>query len=218
MKKRILIAAVLFIMFSTITLQHRIIISKFNLQEIIIENNILLLDKDIKKLLEPLYNKNLLFLKNKDIEKVLMQSSLIRGFKVKKKYPNTLKIKIFEKKLIAILIKKKGKFYLSKNIDLIEFKKLSNFQNLPFVFGNEKQFKVFYKDLNKIKFPLDQITKYELFDTNRWDLETFDKKIIRLPSKNYIKSLENYLEIKNKSNFKKYKVFDYRINNQLILN
>ena len=49
-------------------------------------------------------------------------------------------------------------------------------------------------------------------------LETFDKKIIRLPSKNYIKSLENYLEIKNKSNFKKYKVFDYRINNQLILN
>ena len=218
MKKRILIAAVLFIMFSTITLQHRIIISKFNLQEIIIENNILLLDKDIKKLLEPLYNKNLLFLKNKDIEKVLMQSSLIRGFKGKKKYPNTLKIKIFEKKLIAILIKKKGKFYLSKNIDLIEFKKLSNFQNLPFVFGNEKQFKVFYKDLNKIKFPLDQITKYELFDTNRWDLETFDKKIIRLPSKNYIKSLENYLEIKNKSNFKKYKVFDYRINNQLILN
>ena len=43
------------------------------------------------------------------------------------------------------------------------------------------------------------------------------KQIIKLPVKNYTKSLKNFMSIKEKKNFDKYKVFDYRINNQLIL-
>ena len=56
-----------------------------------------------------------------------------------------------------------------------------------------------------------------LYESNRWDLETIDNKTIKLSSKNYIKNLKNYLNIKKKNNFKKFKVFDYRINDQLIL-
>ena len=41
--------------------------------------------------------------------------------------------------------------------------------------------------------------------------------IIKLPLVDYTKSLQNYLELMNKNNYKKYKVFDYRIDNQLIL-
>ena len=48
-------------------------------------------------------------------------------------------------------------------------------------------------------------------------METINNKIIKLPSENYIKSLENYLDIKDKKDFKRYKIFDYRIENQLIL-
>ena len=44
---------------------------------------------------------------NKEIQKALTQNSFIDGFKIKKKYPNTLKIQIFEKKPIAILFIKK---------------------------------------------------------------------------------------------------------------
>ena len=44
-----------------------------------------------------------------------------------------------------------------------------------------------------------------------------DKIVIKLPPENYMKSLKNYLVLRNKQNFKKYTVFDYRINNQLIL-
>ena len=40
---------------------------------------------------------------------------------------------------------------------------------------------------------------------------------IKLPIKNYKKSLENFMSIKDQYDFKKYKTFDYRINNQLIL-
>ena len=71
-------------MLTTINSQQKIVISKFNLQEINIENNFLLEEKDIKKLLIPIYNKNLLFLKNTEIEKSLMQNSFIDSFNIKK--------------------------------------------------------------------------------------------------------------------------------------
>ncbi len=217
MKNRLIISLALLMLLSTITTQQKIIISKFNLKEIDIENNFLLKEKDIQKLLTPIYNKNLLLLKNKEIETILMQNTFIESFNIKKKYPNTLKIEIFEKKPIAVLFNKKDKFYLSERLDLIEFKNFPNHQNLPYVFGNKDEFQIFYNSLIKINFPFNQIKKYTLFETNRWDLETKDNNIIKLPSKNFIKSLENYFSIRNKKNFTKYNIFDYRIDNQLIL-
>ena len=218
MKKRIVIGLGLLILLTTITSQQKIVISKFNLKEINIENNILTKKKDIKKLLFPIYNKNLIFLENSEIEKALMQNSFIESFEIKKKYPNTLTIKIFEKKPIAILQYNKNKFYLSEKIELIKFENLSNYQNLPYVIGSKEDFEIFYNSLNKINFPLDQIKKYTLYESKRWDLETVNNKLIRLPAKDYIKSIKNYLNLINNNDFKKYKLFDYRINNQLILN
>ena len=217
MKKKIVIGLSLFLLLTTITSQQKIIFSKFNLKEIILENNLLIKDKEIKRLLLPIYDTNLILLKNKDVERALLKNSFIDSFKLKKKYPNTLIIKIYEKKPIAILFYKKNKFYLSRKIDLIEFNNIKDFQNLPYVFGNKDKFKIFYDNLKKINFPLNQIKKFTYYETNRWDLETNDKKIIKLPSKNYIKSLRNYLEIESKKNFRKYVLFDYRIKDQLIL-
>ena len=217
MKKRLVIAIALLILLTTINSHQKIAISKFNLKEIIIENNLLLKDKDIINLLFPIYNKNLLFLKNTEVKRALMQNSFIESFDIKKKYPSTLKIRVFEKRPIAILLNQKNKFYLSEKIDLIEFKSLPDYQNLPYVFGNKDDFKIFYKDLKKINFPTDLIEKYTLYETRRWDLEIKNKKVIKLPSKNYITSLENFLDLKGKNSFEKYKLFDYRISNQLIL-
>ena len=112
---------------------------------------------------------------------------------------------------------KKKKFYLSEKIDLIEFKDLTDYQNLPYVLGKKDEFEILYNDLIEINFPFHQIKKYTLYETNRWDLLTKNNNIIKLPSKNYIESLKNYLNLQNKNDFKKYKIFDYRINNQLIL-
>ena len=217
MKKRLIIALTLLILLTTINLKQSFVISKLNLETIVIENNLLLKDKDIKNLLIPIYNKNLLFLDNIEVKKILMQNSFIDSFKIKKKYPSTLKIQIFEKRPIAIIFNKKNKFYLSEKIELIEFKNLPNYQTLPYVLGNADNFKIFYTNLKNINFPLDIITKYIFYESNRWDLETKNNQVIKLPSENYTKSLENYLKLKSKNNFEKYKLFDYRINNQLIL-
>jgi cell division protein FtsQ len=217
MKVHFIIGVVLLILLTTITINQKIIITKFNIKEIILENSTSLKEKDIKKSLSSFYNKNMIFLKNKEIEEILVQFSFIESFYLDKKYPNTLKITIIEKKPIAILINNKKKFYISEKIDLFEFNDKNFNQDLPIVFGNKDDFKIFYKNLIKIDFPVNLITKYMLYESNRWDLETTDNTTIQLSSKNYIKNLKSYLNLKKKNNFKKFKVFDYRINDQLIL-
>ena len=217
MRSQIVISILLIIFLSTITFKEKKVITKFNLEKIIIENNFIINEGELKELLFPIYGKNLLKLKSIKIKRLLSQNNFIESFDTKKIYPNTLKIKIYEKKPIAILIDKKNKYLLSEKIDLIQFETIKNFQDLPYVKGNQKEFKIFYTNLKKINFPFEIVKEYILFDTNRWDIETINGKIIKLPSKNYINRLKNYLNLRSKTNFKKYKIFDYRINNQIIL-
>ena len=110
MNIRIIIAIILLFTLSTITLDPKIVLSKFKINKINIENNFLLKEVEIKNLLIDIYSQNLLLLKNKEIENALMQDSFIGSFKIKKKYPDTLNIKIFEKKPVVILQTKKNKF------------------------------------------------------------------------------------------------------------
>jgi len=217
MKKRIVIAIALLILFSTITAQLKIEITKFNLKKIQIKNNSILNEKDIKELLIPLYEKNLIFLSYSEIEKALMQNSFIESFNIRKKYPQSLYIEIFEKQPVAILFNKKEKFYLSDKSELIKFIKDPKFKDLPYVIGEPKKFKILFETLKKLNFPINSVKKYVLYESNRWDIEIKNNQIIKLPEVNYNDSLKNYLSLANKNEFKKYKVFDFRINNQLIL-
>ena len=56
MRKRIVISLVLFFLLTTIISKQKLLISKFNIKEIKIENNSIVKEKDIKKLLTPIYN------------------------------------------------------------------------------------------------------------------------------------------------------------------
>jgi cell division protein FtsQ len=217
MKKRSLIALLFLTLFSTIIFKPDIITSKFNIKKIEIKNNILLDKKDVKKILLEIYDKNLIFLNNKEIKSLLIKNSFIDSYEIKKRYPNTLQIKIFEKKPIAILLKKKKKYYLSEKLDLIEFYNFQKYKNLPYVIGDENKFKIFYENLKTIDFPFNIVKKYILFEANRWDIETTNEKLIKLPINYYNESLVNYLKLRNNNNFKKYKIFDYRVKDQLIL-
>ena len=96
-------------------------------------------------MLAPFYGRSLIFLRYEEIEKALMQNSFIESFNIKKKYPQSLKIEIFEKQPIAILFNKKKKFYLSEKSELIEFTKDPNFKDLPYVIGEQKNLKIYMK-------------------------------------------------------------------------
>ena len=88
---------------------------------------------------------------------------------------------------------------------------------MPTVFSNKENFEIFYKNLKKNNFPFDIIKKIYNFESRRWDIVTKKNQTIKLPIKNYTKSLKNFLVLKDQQNFDKYKIFDYRINDQLIL-
>ena len=218
MKKRLLIALLLLLVLSTYnTNQNLDLLSKFRIKKIHFENNYLLSDSEVENILSFLYEKNLFSITNEDIKKKINNGTFIESFKIKKIYPNQIKVKIFEKKPLVILQNKKRKFYYTNKGDLISFVEKDNFKVLPVVFGDKKNFEFFYNELQAINFPFNMLESLYFFESQRWDLKTKENQTIKLPIKNYKKSLINFLNIKDQDNFAKYKIFDYRISNQLIL-
>lgn len=217
MKNRFIFGIILLILLSTFISQKKISINNFKVQEIKLENNKIIKEQELMNDLSFLLNQNLVFLNSYEIKKKIKKQNFIKSLEIKKIYPNKLIIKIEEKEPIGILINKKDKFFLGKSFELITYTEIPRYKNLPTINGDNKNFKIFFNNLKKINFPLEIIESYYYFDTKRWDLEINNKKIIKLPSKNYIQSLKNFKEIRNKKIFEKYKIFDYRLGNQLIL-
>ena len=218
MRNKPIFGIALFILFSTFISQNKFTINKFKIQEIKIENNEILEEQELINVFSFLYSKNIIFLNSHQLKKNINQNSFIEKIEIKKIFPDKLVIKVFEKEPVAILLTKyRKKYYLGKKTDLIEFRKILKYENLPIVKGEPKNFKKLFNNLIKMNFPTDQIQSYQHFKVNRWNIEMFDGKILKLPEKNYIESLTNFMSIKDKSNYEKYKIFDYRLNNQLVL-
>ena len=218
MKKRLIIGILLLSLFSTYNIKfNKTFFSNLQIKKITIENNKIIKDKEIKEKLSFLYETNFFFLRTKKIEKKLREIQFIESYQIKKIYPNNLIIKITEKKPIAIIQKSKQKKYFTVKGDLIDFRKIKIFENLPTVFGDEKSFSTFYVNLKNINFPFKEIKTFYLFESKRWDLLTLKNQLIKLPINNYNKSLLNFISLKDQTNFEKYKIFDYRIKDQLIL-
>ena len=218
MKKRLIIGLLLLFLLSTYNIKfNKTFFSNLQIKKITIENNKIIKDKEIKEKLSFLYETNFFFLRTKKIEKKLREIQFIESYQIKKIYPNNLIIKITEKKPIAIIQKSKQKKYFTVRGDLIDFRKIKIFEDLPNVFGDEKSFATFYVNLKNINFPFKEIKTFYLFESKRWDLLTLKNQLIKLPINNYNKSLLNFISLKDQANFEKYKIFDYRIKDQLIL-
>ena len=218
MKKRSFIALFLLIILSTynFTLNPNLI-PKLNIKKIKVKNNEIINDDEIKKKLSFLYETNILFSDLDAIEKKIKEIDFIESFKIKKVYPNEIQITIREKKPIAIIQNKKKKKYFTSTGDLIDFIDLKRFENLPLVYGDKESFTGIHNNLKSLNFPITKIKKFYLFESKRWDLLTTKNQLIKLPIENYDKSLVNFMTLKDKINFTEYKIFDYRIKDQLIL-
>mgnify|MGYP003951849269 CR=1 FL=1 len=190
----------------------------FPIKNIKIENNKILETKKLLNELENIKGKNLLLVDKRIIKFAMNKFDFISGFQVKKIYPETIKILIFEKKPIAIYIEGKNKFYISENGDSIQYIKLDDYNRLPLLFGKKRNFKIFFEELKNISFPINEIKSFHYFEIGRWDITLKDERIIKLPEYNYTDMLENFILIKGDKSFDKYRIFDYRIKDQLILN
>ena len=191
----------------------------FSIEEIIISNKLNFEEKKITSQLLTLKGRNLTSITELEIEELLKDIKSIKSVLIKKIYPNKIKLQIEEKKMIArtlisgenFLITKKGEIikqiYSNNNFD-IELPELKNYN---------ENFYLFYKELLAINFKMENIKSFQYFEVGRWDIRLKDGILIKLPEKDFVKSLKNFKKLKSEKKLEKFKIFDFRIKDELIL-
>ncbi len=162
--------------------------------------------------------KNLFFLNENEISKIISSNSLVENFEIFKKYPYTLDIKIEKTNSIA-KVNRNGKILIVGSNGKLSDKKYSE-KELPFIFGKPeiKEFIKFTNLIEQSKFSFDEIKNFYFFPSKRWDLELKNNIILKLSKDHTRVSLNQAFEVLNDNNFNNIKVIDARIKNQIILN
>ena len=189
----------------------------FPIKKILVENSTATNLDNLKFDLNFLINSSLFYLNREKILLIANNYDFISNIQLKKKYPNILKLTITEKIPVATQIIDKKKFYITKDNEKINFVDLKIYEDLPAIFGKYKNFNFFYNDLEKNNFKINKIKAFYYFDVGRWDIVLRNEKIIKLPEKNYLDIISKINLMLDDNNFNKYKVFDFRIKDQLIL-
>ena len=183
------------------------------------KNNLLVDRNEVLSKLNQVYSKNIFLIKRKDIEESLQKINFLKKIEVKKKYPDTITIKIFETKPLGILFKDKTQYLLDSSLNLIEMDKNIDFAELPNIIGDDAENNIvnFLDQLKTNKFSTNNIKNFYYFKIGRWDLELLDNRIIKLPynvSSNVIKKVS---ELLNRKDFQNYKIIDLRIDGKIIV-
>ena len=226
MKKlyRIILLLIVLIFLSTFNPKEIDLISKennplFKIQNIEIRNNFLIKKNEIEEKLSKIYNKNIFFVKRTDIEEPLKKIDFLEKIEVKRKFPKTIIIKIFETKPVAILFKNKNKYLIDSSSNLISFKDDMSHSKLPAVFGEEAEnnFIHFFNKLKKNNFPHKKIKSFYYFPAGRWDLQLVNNKIIKLPDNNIDYAINKSIELLEREDFKNYNIIDLRVDGKIIV-
>jgi len=216
--KKILIYFFLFLIIGTLNNKNLSNINLIKIKDITVtgldnENNLELLRQlDILKI------NNLFFLSDYKIKEILNSNNLIENYFVFKEYPSKLNVKINKAIYLARIKKFEKYFFLGSNGKLIEVKDIES--DLPLLFGNfeNEDFFELKKILDKKNFDYNKIENLFFFKSGRWDIQINDGLLIKLPKKNFEKSIDilnNFLE-KDKEN--KITLIDLRQSNQIIIN
>ena len=165
-----------------------------------------------------LKTKGLIFLDKIEISKIIFANKTVEELSVFKNYPSELKIFIKKTNFLAITKKNNQNYYIGSNGNLILTK--NSLENLPFIFGNVEpnDFLKLKAYINNSEFNIEKIKNLYFFKSKRWDIETKDGLLIKLPLNQIEKSLNNLSKIIILEEFKNKKIIDLRQTNQFILN
>ncbi len=161
---------------------------------------------------------NLFFLNKMKISEMIDKNNLVENYSVFKKYPSTLKISVNKTDFVAKLKQNNKNYILGSNGKLIETS--DSKIDLPFIFGDFRviNFLELKKALDQTNFDYYKIKKLLFFKSGRWDIETKDGLLIKLPKKDLKSSLELFLNFLNQNKGIKLNKIDLRQHNQIIIN
>tara|TARA_B100001123_G_scaffold384730_1_gene457727 strand:- start:1463 stop:2146 length:684 start_codon:yes stop_codon:yes gene_type:complete len=193
--------------------------SFFKIKKIVILNNSIIEQNIIYKRLNTLYEKNIFFIRKSEIEESLKEINFLEKIEVKKKYPSTIIIKIFETKPLAVLIKDKTKYLIDSSSNLVNFDKSMDFIELPSIFGDDAEisFVEFLKKLEGNKFPIKKIKNFYFFKIERWDLQLVDSRIIKFPNNLDDSIIKKSIELLYREDFQNYNIIDLRVDGKIIV-
>lgn len=196
-------------------------ISQFNFKE---SNDFNIVDQskfNEDKIIQDLSNlksQSLFLLKKDKVLKAINSHQIVERFYVFKNYPSKLNIKIVKTKFLAVIKKEGYDFYIGSNGNLIKIEDTKH--NLPFIFGEIEisEFLKLKSVIDSSNFNYNDIKNLYYFKSKRWDIETKNGLLIKLPHRNLIKSFELLFNIVHKEDLKNINNIDLRQNNQVILN
>ena len=191
----------------------------FEISNIEITGNILISENEIIEKLNILQKRNIFLLKKQDIEKPLKTIDFLDRIYVKKKYPNTIIVRILETKPMGYLYKNNDKYLIDSSSNLILAKVKNNLFQLPSIFGknSEKYYINFNDKLKKNNFPNKRIKSYYYFQVGRWDLQLLNDKVIKLPYNNVDDAIKKSIELLKRKDFQKYNIIDLRVEGKIIV-
>ena len=191
----------------------------FKIQNIEITNNHIINKNEIDEKLAHIYEKNIFFIERNDLEKSLKSIDFLEKIEIKKKYPNTIIIKVYETQPIAILFKKNRKYLLDSLSNLIIFNENMLIDDFPSVFGEEaeKNFISFYNQLEDNDFPKRRVKNFYYFQIGRWDLQLLNNQIIKFPADKTANAIQKSVKLLARKDFENYNVIDLRIHGKIVV-
>lgn len=216
--KKILIYFFLFISLGTLSHNDFYENNLIRLNQIIItgldEKN----NNDLVNKLDYIRLNNLFFLEKTKIIEIINTNPLIEKYSVFINYPSTLNIKIEKTKFLAKVNKDGKSFFLGSNGKLIESFQIRN--DLPSIYGdfNNENFFNLKKIIDESDISYEQIKNLFFFKTGRWDIETYEGLLIKLPKNRVEKSIKLLIDFLDQNKEKKLNLVDLRQYNQIVIN
>lgn len=151
------------------------------------------------------------------LSKTIESINLVQQYNVFNIYPSKIKIRLKETELIGQL-NIDGIFYLvGTNGKLISSSFINN--KKPYIFGKPEIEKIlkFKSIIDNSTLNYDEIQNLYFYKSGRWDIETKDGVLIKLPSNDLKKVIKNISNIISNDNLIIKNYIDARVNNQIIL-
>ena len=216
--KKVIIYLFLFFLFATINNKFLNNVSFPNINSIKITG---VNDEEYQKIQKDMshltYN-NIFFLDEPNIKQSIYSNESIEKLSIFKNYPSKLEIKIDKTEFLAITKKNGVSYFIGSNGKMIKTE--STDLNLPFVFGNinNKEFLRFRSLINSSEFDYHNIKNLYFYLSNRWDIETRQGLIIKLPKDDLKQALNILTILLKKDEFQYKKIIDLRQKNQVVVN
>ena len=161
---------------------------------------------------------SLFFLNTVEIKKILSSYSFVQSFTIFRKFPSTLKIDVKKTTILANRYIDGVSFLIGSNGKLIKSEKKIN--DIPLVFGNfnNNEFLKLKEMIDISSLPYLDIDSIYYFNSKRWDIKMKNGILIKLPNEKILIALKFAVDLLSDDKFKKIKIIDARLDNQIILN